>query len=498
LEGLVKTYAPEQGIKELRERLELLFKPVNEWCYQKVQVLPAIDEIEPEQEKTCLVVTEPYAGTALRPELQQFYEQTTWKNRIAFLTGSKDTYDALIEVGKRLKAIQKILNDLKTDKTPDNDPQMIQANDLWDTTQQIIDLLREKMKFTEGVAGDTFRKKCEQRLFTQQSMTWNEIKRRAATNPKWQWHRPDALDQLKQDCTFRDVWREDGGFVDKGPFPQPKTSLTVLEQTRDEETGKVVLRVTPTHADVVYWEVGGPATTASARLDGPTLETADLEVSLLAVDSRGVHETGQPYPWRNRITLKHRVFQKGKRKQLELRAAPEGTIRYTTDGSDPKVAGATYEGPFDIPKNATLILAYAERDGIQSDVERIAVSSAKEDEVQVDAKLPATWRRKQETASTKDSYDWLARLKKHRANPVGLMIMIGGESGAKEWLELTMFEDKHVAPGLVEECLEPLRKIQSEGQVKLESRAVHFETGQDLLEWVEEIKTTLKPNEVKQ
>ncbi|MBW1959828.1 MAG: hypothetical protein JRJ04_00070 [Deltaproteobacteria bacterium] len=47
--------------------------------------------------------------------------------------------------------------------------------------QQILDVLKEKMKFTEDVSGETFRKKCEQRLFTQQSMPWKEIKRRAAT-----------------------------------------------------------------------------------------------------------------------------------------------------------------------------------------------------------------------------------------------------------------------------------------------------------------------------
>ena len=50
--------------------------------------------------------------------------------------------------------------------------------------QQILDLLKEKQKFTEDVSGETFRKKCEQRLFTIQSMPWNEIKKRAAMLPK--------------------------------------------------------------------------------------------------------------------------------------------------------------------------------------------------------------------------------------------------------------------------------------------------------------------------
>jgi len=28
-------------------------------------------------------------------------------------------------------------------------------------------------------------------------------------NPRWQWHRRDALDEIKNDLVFREVWRED-------------------------------------------------------------------------------------------------------------------------------------------------------------------------------------------------------------------------------------------------------------------------------------------------
>ncbi len=538
LESLVRTYAPEQAVKELRERLRTLFQPVNTWCYQKVQVLPALDEIELEQDRVTLVTTEPYSGASLRPELREYYSQATWKNRIAFLTGSKNTYDMLIEVGKRLKAIQHILDELHADKSSDNDPQMIQAKDLQDrigqnfhsavretfTTlwyptesglasadflmkfegnkysgeQQIIGVLKEKMKFTEDVSGDIFRKKCEQRLFTQQSMPWNEIKRRAATNPKWQWHRPDALDLLKEECLHKDVWREEGGFVDKGPFPQPKTNVLIQEQSRDDATGEVALRVTPIHGDTVYWEVGAAATRASAKMNGPTQKTRELEISFLAVDSTGVHEPGEPVLWHNRITLKYRIYQSGPDKQMELKAAPSATIHYTSDGSDPKVAGATYEGPFTIPKKAPLVLAYAERGGVESQVEHIPINWGTEEEIKVDPTLPAIWRRRQETESTKASYEFLELLKKHRSKAVGLSITIGGEGGVREWIELRAFEDKQIEPELIEACLESLRKIQTEGQVKIETRALSFETGQDLLNWVEEVRTELRAGEIKQ
>jgi uncharacterized protein DUF499/Fn3 domain-containing protein len=542
LESLVRAYLPEQAVKELRGHLSELFKGTNGWGYQNVLALPAIDEIELEQDRITLVITEPYSGTGLRPELRAFFDNATWKNRVAFLTGTRNTYEQLIDTGKRLRAIQQILNELKADKVADNDPQLVQAKDLADrirgnfhsavretfTTlwypiaenansvlvkadfsmkfesnkysgeQQIIDVLKDKQKFEEKITGEIFRKKCEQRLFTLQSMPWGEIRKRAAMLTKWQWHHPSALDDLKVECLQKDIWRENGGYVDKGPFPQPKTSLTFQEKTRNDDTGEVEIQVTPMHGDTIYYDFGAPATTASAKLDGSRLKTHELKVSFLVIDSTREHETGEPKSWQNRITLKHKLYQSGQQKKMKLQSAPNATIRYTTDGSDPKVAGATYDGDFVVPKDASLALAYAERDGIFSEVERITIYWDKDDAVQVDPKHSATWLRKFELISTKDTYEFVDRLKKYRAKLVGPRVTISAEGGNKEWIELTTYEQKQVSPEMVEETLTVLRKLQGNGQVQLAAVAVFFETGQDLLDWVEDIRTTLDPIEVKQ
>lgn len=539
LESYVKNYQEEQALKELRVRLQELFKPTNKWCYQRLQILPPLDEIELEQDHVTLVITEPAGGSELRPELKAFFEDAQWKNRVAYLTGTKNTYETLIDVGKRLKAIDQIIEGLKSDKVADNDPQMIQAGDIRDKIHanfhsvvretfttlwypvddamraadfvmrfegnrytgegQVLEVLKGKMKFTDDISSDTFRKKCEQRLFTQQSMPWNEIRRRAATNTKWQWHRTDALDQLKADCIYKGQWREDSsGFVDKGPFPQPKTAVQIVEQTRDDDTGKVSLRITPTHGDSIYWEVGGMASESSEKLDGNTLETDELKISVLAVDSTGVHESGPPVTWQNRITIKHKVYQSGDDKMCELRAAPNAPIRYTTDGSDPKVAGAAYESTFVIPKGAPMILVHAERDGISSNVERINISWDEKEEVKVEPALPVTWKRRHQTDSTQETYEFLGRLTKYKTKGVGIAVTIGGESGVKEWVELTTYEEKQIGGDELQKCLEPLREVQGDGQVKLTVKSLYFESGQSLLDWVEDAKTTLSPNEIKQ
>jgi hypothetical protein len=542
LESLVRAYLPEQAVKELRVHLGKLFEPVNGWCYQRVLALPAIDEIELEQDRVSLVVTEPYAGKGLRPELNAFFESATWKNRIAFLTGTRNTYDQLIDTGKRLKAIQHILEDLKKEKVLDSDPQMVKALELSDrilgnfhsavretfTTlwypieeggnsrltnadfsmrfegnryngeQQVVDLLKEKAKFEENITGEVFRKKCEQRLFTIQSMPWGEIRKRAAMLTKWQWHHPQALENLKSECLLKDNWREEGGYVDKGPFPQPKTSVAVQEVIRDDNTGEATLKITPIHGDTIYYDYGASATTASAKLEGSTLKINELKASFLVVDSTKEHETGEPVLWQNRITLRYKFFQSSSDKKMRLEAAPDALIHYTTDGSDPKVAGATYNGDFVVPKGTLFVLTYAERDDVVSQVEHIPVQWDKEDTIQVDAKRPVTWMRKFAFNSTKESYQYLELAKKHHAVILGVHITISGESGNKDWIDFTTNTQKQITPELLDETLVIFRKIQGSGQVQLEADALFFDLGQDLLDWVEEIETTLQPGEVKQ
>jgi hypothetical protein len=538
LERLVRNYLPEQAIKELRTRLDDLFSPARKWAYQRLAVLPAVDEIELSSDQITLVIYEPQQGTELRKELKDFYDQATWKNRIAFLTGSKNTFDQLIDTGKRLKAIQYIVDDLKSEKLSDNDPQMVKGRELHDRIthqfhaavresftvmwypfnsdlikaeftmnfegnkysgeQQILDLLKQRRKFEDLTEEnfETFRKKCEQFIFTVQQMQWAEIKRRAASNPRWPWHHPSGLEDLKARCIHQEIWREDGGYVDKGPFPQPRTDVQIRELARDDNTGEVTLRITPVNGDVVYYDIGAEATEASAKLDGGTFATRETRVSFLAVDSNEVHEPGPAATWTNRISLKYRLYRNGEDRCVELRALPKGEIRYTTDGSSPKNCGASYEGDFVVPPGSTLVLAVAEADGLESEVLTIPLTGT-DDGPPVDPKKPATWLRRHGCNSTKESYELLGRLKKYKAFPCGMGVSIYGDGGDKEWIEFNAADTKRIDPALLEESLEAIRKLQS-GQVSFSAQAIYFEKGQDLIDWVAEVKTQLAAKEVKQ
>jgi hypothetical protein len=504
-------------------------------CYQDVQALPAVDEIEIKSDKVALVISEPFPGGALHPDLQKFYADLTFKNRVLFLSGQRDLMEALLDTAAELKAITQIVGEMEAERVSDNDPQKVLAIDMLDkirfrllstaretfTTlfypqadrlmtadflmnftdnnyngeKQIREALKAKQKFTEDVTSETFRKKCEQRLFTQSTMLWSEVKKRAATNPMWQWHRTDALDLLKEDLVRKEQWREAGGYVEKGPFPEPKTGVQVQEWSRDDETGKVTLKLTPLFGDVIHYEVGAAATWDSMKVPDPRMfQTTELALSFLCVDSKDKHETGDPILWKNRITLKSKTFQSGSDKMVELRAAPPVPIRYTTDGSDPKNSGGLYAGPVAVPPGTVCVLAVAEKDGIQSEIHRRDIIWEKGPELKLDPVKPVIWQRDHRPKTTKESYEFLEMLKKHRGTIPCYRIAIVG----KNWLELTFDEKLIFDAEKLEELIHNLRGLLSEGQVAIETAAIHFLTGQALLDWVRDARTEIKPEEVKQ
>jgi hypothetical protein len=238
-------YNPEIPRKELRKQLEQMFEPQIKDCYQEVRPLPALDEVEINRDKVTLIIYEPNPGGGLHRDLQKFYDDQVYKNRILFLSGQRGTMQMLLTRAAELKAIHHIISEMESEKIAPKDPQFVQAVDIKDklhfqfysairetfTTltyphgenlmtadflmnfkgneyhgeQQVRDALKNKLKFTEDISSDIFRQKCKERLFTQKTMPWNEIKRRSAIITKWQWHKPDALDSLKNDLVYKDL-----------------------------------------------------------------------------------------------------------------------------------------------------------------------------------------------------------------------------------------------------------------------------------------------------
>ncbi|NJL06587.1 MAG: DUF499 domain-containing protein [Chloroflexaceae bacterium] len=549
LNDITRSYGREQSARELRTFLNTIFTPKRSDCYQRVLPLPALDEIQPEQDKVLLVIVEPAPTGGLPSDVTERYARLDYKNRLLFLTGTRATLDKLLDIAAELKAIQTILDNFRAEKVPDTDPNTGAARDLHDRIRtrllstaretftslyypsrggelrpadfqmnftdnhyngedQIRATLLDKEKFTEDISSETFRKKCEQRLFTQQEMTWSEVLRRAATTPEWPWHHPRALNDLRDRMRAQDFWREQGTLLDKGPFPPPTTSVQIRQRHRDPQTGEVTLELQPMYGDTIHYEIGAGATSASARVSTPeTFKTTALELSFICVDSSGTNPTGAAKTWYNTIEVKHRFYQDGNQYRCALHAVPDAPIRYTTDGSDPRELGGSYAAPFLIEPATRQVAAVAAKGIVRSEVRFFPVP-AKPDEVSVDRLVPATFKRKLKTQATADTFAQLALLTKHAEAVSDIQTTVSTAAG--QFVECVSSAKLHLTPAQVEATIEHLRGLLGSslggslgsspagGQVTLAVECVYFATGQHLLDWVAEIRTTLKPGEVEQ
>jgi len=541
LKAKVATYARnklrEQREKELRERLTEMFKITTKAAYQKLLSLPALDQIQLLQDLVTMVIFRP-ADDSFRA-IEEFYKHQQFKNRVCFMTGAAKAYDTVLERAAELSAIRTIIGEMDQEGVRETDPQYVEATEMltklegrfyqacretftilhypaknglaqvdldpkyvaneYKGEEQVLNALKECYKYTEDIAPDgTFRSRVESKLWPAESkeVAWSTIKQRAATDPSWVWHHPDALDNLKDELVKRDIWREMMGYINRGPFEKLKTSVQVQVLSRDDNTGQMTLRIRPLNGDVVYMEENGVATTSSKKLEDYDIKTKALRLSFLCVDSTREHSVGEAVPWTNTISIKHRFYQEGAKRKCELLAIPEGKIRYTTDGSSPETHGIPYKKPFEVPKGCQVIVAVAEESGIKSNTVTIQAPKGKEDIVPaIDRNKAAVWKRDFKRDSTGETYKFLETAKRHGAELGSVRLTIMRDT---RWIELNTPENIHYAVSHFERGADLLKEFVPDGTLSVDIGSLKFDSGQQLLDMVAELKTELKEGEVRQ
>jgi hypothetical protein len=538
LESYAQGMLGEQRETELRERLREMFAPRTNAVYQELQPLPALDQVQLTQDRTTLVIFRP--SPSVQDELKQFYEHQQFKNRVLFLTGAQTGYNRVLERSAYLRAIRLIVDEFRQQGMRESDPQMIGASQIqtreesqfylacretfqrllyptkagltsielepkyvankYEGEQQILAALKEAYKYREEVSADdpSFRTSLENKLWpSTKQVSWGDIKRRAATDPSWLWHHPRALDDLKDALIKRDIWRDiGGGFVERGPFPKPKTSVTIQQLARDPNTGEVTLRIRPLHADAVYRTDDGSDTTSAPKLDSYDVKTREISARYIAIDSAGQHEPGEPVIWTNTIDCKYRFFQQDGRLMCELMAIPAGTISYTLDGSSPEHGGKTYEAPFPVPDGTRFVLARASEDGVTSNLLKADVpEKGKIIGPVIDPQKPGVWKRQLARDSTGETFQFLETIARHNLRLGGVRLDAGREG---HWASLWSDDQTYQAPPVIRDQATMLTTMLGGGNLTLQSETIQFARGQDLLDLVADLKTAIKPNEVEQ
>ena len=528
LSSYMRGYNEESKRKEIKAKLQEIFHPTIGDCYQQVFALPSLDELDPEVNKLQLVIYQPHPG-GLHPDLEGLYENTPYKNRLLFLSGDQLGMESIHENAAGLKAIETIISEFRSEGVPPNDSQYMEAerlkenyqfkfrqsvvetfvklyfptkNGLMDATlrfrfennelrgeEQIKKTLEDKRKYLADDGSDTFKTMVEQRLFISKSERWNDVKKRAAQSIEFVWHRPNALEQLKDRMLQQDQWRANGDWIEKGPFPPPPTSVQIREVNRDEETGEVTLRVNPLHGDTVHWEVGEKVTTASSTVDlGETFSTKDMKLSFLCVDSKGKAETGNVFLWQNRVTVRKGVFTGADGKPLfELKAAPaDATIYYSTTGSNPFDNGGVYEGPFAVEPNERITYG-AELDGIRSSVDMHKVPP-KDRKWTIDPVKPATWLKAPKADRTADTFRLLGQVEKNEL--IAQDVSIDIEKSNEEYVGINFDRKTQLDHKKLSEGVAYLQSLM-DGEVRLSIKQLHFANGQLLLDYLQEEKLEL-------
>jgi hypothetical protein len=527
----------------LREHLEQHFSVSLRDCFQTVKVLPPPDEVQVEQERTTLVVVRPGNQANQLPisaDWQAWWAQQQYKNRVLFLSGSRDTFQKVVDAARQSRALQSIEDELKSEGTPSDDPQWRALDALRDRIalqfssalkeafDQIvypsinselgaalratgIDLafagnrngeatirntLEGAQKFTTRIDDDSFRQRAEVRLFGSpdtKAVLWSDFKRNAAVITNWPLHKQSALDDLKSDCVRRGLWREEGNHIRRGPFPPPTPAVEVRELSVDEDNdGRAYLKIEPLHAPAVVYETGDTdPTPASSPVPTPArFEATALRYRFLAIDPDDLARVSPVKEWTARLRLKYQLHNRGDHYEVELRSLPRAngiTLRYTTDGSAPTtVSAATYSDTFRVPAGSRIVcaLATAPALGISSEVVRIPIPQPGNEGPKLDPKVPARWTQRQKLDDAGAVWDFIERLST-TPDVVALDVELTAES--EDGLQHIVYSgatESGYSGATIKAAADRLQEIVGPGSVRMTVGSLGFTTGQGLLDWL--------------
>ena len=523
----------------LREHLEKDFSLSLRDCFQVVKVLPPPDEVQIEQEKTTLIIVRPGGQANQLPisnDWQAWWDQQQYKNRVLFLSGSRDTFQKVLDAARQTRALQSIEDDLKSEATPSEDPQWRALDALRDRIalqftaslkeafDQIvypsinsalrasgIDLafagnqsgeatirktLEGAQKFTTKIDDDAFRTKAESRLFGSAEtkvVLWSDFKRNAAVSTNWPMHKPSALDDLKADCVRRGLWREEGNHVRRGPFPPPTPSVEIRELSFEEDgDGRTYLKIEPLHAPSVVFETGeSEPTPASTPVPTPArFEATALRYRFRAVDPANLERMSPVRDWTATVRLKYQLHNRGDHFEVELRALPKTngvTIRYTTDGSAPASASAaTYSGVFRVPPGCRVVLAVATAAayGLNSETLRIPIPQPGKETPSLDPHIPARWNDRLRLDDAGLVWDFIQRLDGAPGVLVYDVGLTAESTDGLQHIEYSGAADAGYGAASLKVSADKMQEVVGAGTLRLMVSSLGFPTGQALLDWL--------------
>jgi hypothetical protein len=402
--------APQPKIDaEMKRRLEDIFKPVTRIAYQEVEALPKIDEIKLNGPRVCLVLS---PDSKVPPEeAQRFWESVTEKNNFCVVTGDGSDLASLEEKTRRIWAIARVLEETGGDRSSHKaelDEEGEQAEYEFNSTvvslfnrvyyptkgkltfaklsmtfgsnafkgeEQVEKALAEvgssKLYRSVEENADMLLTRAEDMLWPgggERRIPWRDVVSRTVTNERWLWLPAKGIETLRSIAAGQGRWRyTEDGYIEKGPFPPPRTGVSVSERDYDDQTGEATLAILARDAGKsgrVHYAASSAVGASSPTVPDTIWKTDATALWFVAIDPDGQHDTGDPVKWTNKLTLTHQPRSGGGKRIVELTVKPRGQIRWNTTGANPR-EGAVYNGPIELDSTeAVTIYAYAEDEGV--------------------------------------------------------------------------------------------------------------------------------------
>ena len=251
---------------------------------------------------------------------------------------------------------------------------------------------------------------------------WRDVVSRTVTNERWPWLPPKGTDTLRTIATGQGRWRyTEDGYIEKGPFPPPRTAAAVSQRDYNDETGEATLEIIARDAGKagrVHYAATNEVGANSPTVPDTIWKTDATALWFVAIDPDGKHETGDPIPWTNKLTLTHQPRTVGAKRCVELTVKPRGEIRWNTTGANPR-EGAIYSGGIELKgKDAVTIYAYAEDEGVSTQ-RNFTIPSVDQEGPVIDKAKPAKLRKRVDFRGNAEAFSAINNAKSLSARMTG-------------------------------------------------------------------------------
>lgn len=555
IENYAKGAAQPKIDQEMKRRLERVFAPTKKTAYSRLVALPKVEEIETSGDRLLIVLS---PDRKVPPEdAARLFAAKPEKNNFGIVTGDGSDLAKLEDCVRRVWAIAKVREEDGGDKSsniielneeaeaaefdfnttlttlfnrifyPGRDPktgdglryvalkiQPTPGKDgkpgTIDGETAIIEALTStgasKLEIEVNDANvDRLRSRVEDLLWVsgsdERKARWGDIEEQALANVRWIWLPPKGLMELRKRAIATGDWRDNGdGFIEKGPFPPPRTSVRYCERERDAG-GKVTLELSAIDAGdraEIHYASTDDVSEASPVVSDTIFETEETVLWFIAVDPDGKCPTGPATKWCNTLSLTYEPKEVMGKRVVTLDVKPRGTIRWNLEGTTPR-EGQIYTGPITIPGDGEVtIYVYAEDSGI-SITKEWHVHATTGGKAKIDPKKPAVVPKKVRLVRVEDVFAVTKAGKATKATFSGINIVVG--TGAQSATTRFGISTVLTAAAIEAFIISARAAIGSEtAGVEIMFSDFRFESGQSLEEFLEQVSgiVAFDPSEVDQ